>query len=884
MRSLKRFFARTRNLMFHRRGDERLREEMEQHIALQTEENARAGMSPEEAHRQARLKFGADQTIRESYHAEEGLPFFENLLQDSRYALRQLRNSPGFALVTVVTLALGIGATTAIFTLVYSTLLGRLPFPRADRIIRIYDSRVKGESTGGLVGAPRFFDLQTRSRALESAGFYYFDKPTLIVGTSLPEAVNAAGVNADFWKVFGVKPLLGRTFNADDDKPNVSLTVVLSYSAWQRLFGGDPRVIGRQVTVEQRAATVVGVMPQTFDVPAKIDLWSAAQFDAGRFGAYRGEGTHFFNVVARIRPEVSLEQARGDLRRIGDQLQQQYPQSDGTWRFTCESLRDAWFGGIRPAMLAMMTASALLLLIACINVANLLLSRGTTREREVAVRRALGASAGRVAMQFLTESTLLALIGGGAGVLAALALVHGVAAGLPGRLGVPGAVEMNWPVLAFALLLSVATGIGFGLVPAVQKRKVPLNAVLKQGEARLGGATGNVLRSVLSAVQVGISLVLLVGASLLGQSVWNLLKSPLGFKPDHLLVFTLKLPWNSKPEEIRNFYDEVQRRIVALPGIKAAGQTDAPPAVDWHLRSNFDADWLPRTPSQPAINAEDRMVAGDFLEAMGMHLLAGRAFTQQDQIAKIAPVMVNEELVREYLNGAGALGRHLIVNGQEHEIIGMLANIRGTAGSIAKPPGPEVYWPADAAGGVVLRYFAVRSVVPPEQMIHAIREQVHQVDPRQAIGNVQTMDHLLNEAVTTQPQHDGAGFICGRRAPVGLYWNLWRCLLFCSSANTGNRSTRGIGRKPKSDCPAVYTPCHGFHVRRIAGGDRGGTGSYPIPTNAALWRHAGRSTPLRYINPDSVGYSPAGGASASPQGRKNRPDAGVAVGMIEGLT
>jgi predicted permease len=273
---------------------------------------------------------------------------------------------------------------------------------------------------------------------------------------------------------------------------------------------------------------------------------------------------------------------------------------------------------------------------------------------------------------------------------------------------------------------------------------------MKQGEARLGGA-GHTVRGALVSVQVGLSLILVIGASLLAESLWHLVKNPLGFAPEHVLTFSLRLPWDTKDPAIRSFFSDVQQRIEALPGVQAAGQMDALPTVDWHLRSNFDADWLPRIANKPAINAEDRNIGGNLLGAMETPLLAGRALTVQDSLEKNIPVLVNQELVREYLAGGNPLGRHLLVGGKPHEIVGVIANLRGTAGAIANPPGPEVYWPADGNGGVVGRYFVVRSHGDPAQLVRAIREQVHAVDPQQAIGNVATMDELLNKAVA-QPR------------------------------------------------------------------------------------------------------------------------------------
>jgi predicted permease len=736
-----------------RRGrlDRELDEELLAHLALAEEEYRRRGLTAEEARLQALRDFGGVTQVQETVRLREGWPWVENLRRDVGYALRQMRRSPGFAAVVVLTLALGIGATTAMFTLVWSTLLRALPYPEADRILAIHDVRTEGRSTGGLVSMPRFYDLQTRNRSFSSLAFFYFDQGTVVNGTQLPVAVQKARTNADFWKVFGVRPLLGRTYDARDDRPGVPATVVLSYGAWQRIFGGDSGVINRQITVDGFPVTVVGVMPQGFDVPSGIEVWHCAQFEASTWTKYRSEGTRFINVFGRLRPGVTQAMARPDLQRIGEQLRREYPDTDGAWQFKTETLREDRYGAMRPALLALLTASALLLLIACVNVANLLLSRATARQREVALRRALGASAGRMVAQYLTESAVLGVLGGVTGVAAAFVLVHGVATKLPGRLGLPGAVSMNWMVAGMALAVSLATGIVFGLAPALENRRVDMNTAMKRGEARLGGS-GHGLRSVLVATQVGLSLILLAGTTLMAESLWHLMKNPLGFAPEHRLTFSMKLPWDTKPPVVRNVYDGIQQRLEALPGVAAVGQIDGLPTTDWHVRSNFDADWLPRIANKPAINAEDRSIAGNFLRAMGVPLFAGRSFTAQDSLVPNAPVLVNQELVREYLPGGNPLGRHLLVDGTPHAIVGVIANLRGTAGSVASPPGPEVYWPADREdAGATGRYFVVRTQIDPEQLVRAVRAAVHAVVPTQAIGSVATMDQLLDKAVA-QPR------------------------------------------------------------------------------------------------------------------------------------
>jgi putative ABC transport system permease protein len=727
-----------------------LERELRSDLELEEEEQRESGLSGEEARYAARRAFGNPTLIRERTHEVWEWAPVERLWLDLRYGLRQLRRSPGFSVSVVLTLMLGIGATTAIFTIVYATLLRSLPYPEANRIVRIHDVRLQGRSTGGLVGVPRFFDLVARSKSFANAGFFYFDDTTLIAGAQLPVAIRGAGANVGFWKVFGVNPILGRTFNEKDDQPNAPMAAVLSYAAWQRIFGGNPDVVGRQVRIGQKSTTIIGVMPKNFNVPGGIDLWRPAQFAPGTW-TWRGEGSRFINVVARLAPGVSLRTAQSDLRRIGEQLRREHADTDGMWQFAVVSMRDDLYGELKPAILVVFIASGFLLLVACINVANLLLVKSAAREREVAMRRALGASERRIQLQFLTESTLLAIIGAVAGLGLAFVLVRTLAQKLPGRLGTAGAVEMNWPVVWFAVGLAMVCGIGFGFAPAIRNRRTALNVGLKQNGMQVAGSAGRWARNVFISVEVAISLLLLVGASLLGESMWNLLKSPLGFVPEHALTFRLVLPWNAKPDATRNFYADVQRRLEALPGVTAVGQISALPTEDWHARGSFDADWLPRTDHHDAVNAEVRAVSGDFLHALGTPLLAGHELVPSDGIAKPVRVMVNRSFAQQYLPDGNLIGRNISDATGSMEIVGIIADTRGTGGSIANRVGPEVYFSADGVYPDTRRSFVVRCQLPPEQLTQSIREQVHEADPQQAIANVATMDELLDKAVA-QPR------------------------------------------------------------------------------------------------------------------------------------
>jgi putative ABC transport system permease protein len=724
-----------------------LDEEMAFHCAQSQKEFEAEGMSPRQAQQAARKQFGNQIRLREQSHEVVGFRW-ESVWQDVRYAARQIVRAPGFTLAVVLTLALGIGANTAIFSVVQATLLRALPYPQADRIVSIQDVAVRGKSDGGLVGVPRFFDLKARSRSFEELACFYFEHPTLIVGTKLPENLNGVSVTGAFWRVFGVQPMLGRVFDEREDRPNTANVAVISYGAWQRLFGDDPGVIGKMVTIDKRAFMIVGVMPRSFHYPNKIDIWRPTRLDAADWHHYRGDGTRFANVFGRLKPGVTLAAAQSEMRVIGDQLASEHADTDKPWRFGSMGLRDRMYGELKPAMLVLLAASAVLLLIACLNVANLLLSRATSRQREIALRQALGASRVRIVRQLLTESVLLALAGGTVGLSATVTLVSFAGAKLPGAFHTQGAITVDWTVAAFALAISITAGVIFGLAPAFDSGRTDLNRSLKTGDARATGSAGSALRSSFIAVQVGLSLVLLVSACLLVQSLWKLTKSPLGFEPDHVLTFDVNMQvWNGNFAPMQRSFDEIQRRVEGLPGVTAAGEFSALPTVDWHARSSFDVDWKPRTAHHDAVAAENRHMAGNYLGAMQIPLLAGRAFKEGDVEGSTGAVLVNQEFVRQYLPGGNPLGRHILNDGS-FEIVGVIGNVRGTTGSVAAPVEPEVYWPANMISN---RSFVLRSQMPPEQLIRAVRELVHRVDPQQAIGNVRTLDEMLSVAVA-QPR------------------------------------------------------------------------------------------------------------------------------------
>ncbi len=679
------------------------------------------------------------------------------LAQDLRYALRQLRKSPGFALTAVLTLALGIGANTAIFSAVYAFLLRQLPYPNADRIAAIEDVNHKGVSPG-LTGGPRFFDLQRQVQAdasspIEQAAFYVFENPTLRVESRSPEKLSAVAGSGNFFAVFGSRPMLGRVFNDADDGIDADLVAVLSYAMWQRSFGGDPAIVGRHILISDKPATIVGVMPRAFAYPSSgVDLWVPAQFTAPNWGGgYRGDGMRFFNTLALMRPGVRAKQIQPALDLLSTRLARQYPDTDADWGFSTHSLRDHLYGTLRPALLALMSAAFCVLLIACVNIANLLLSRAVTRQREVALRRSLGATGMRIARQFLTESLVLSLAGAACGLLFADSLLRFLSAHMPVKMSFQQAsVELDWHVMLFAAATAVITSIVFGLMPMLQNARLDLNQMLKRGDTRSGGHSGRDIRNAFIVLQVCLSLALLVCSGLLGVTLFKLQKSPLGFASDHALIFDTTLAFGTDNKIVRDFYAEFERRIAALPGVTAVGQISAPVMTPFSLRTTFDINGRNRTLHGDTVEAEGRILYGDYLRAMGIPLLAGRTLREQDS-AENAPrvVLINQQFAQQYFPSENPIGRRLISpsdpalapGDRSDEIVGVIGDVRGTGGSLATPIRPEVYLPSE--GRWPEMHFIVRSQVDPAALTLSIRETLRGLDPTKAMGKV----HMLDETI-----------------------------------------------------------------------------------------------------------------------------------------
>ena len=589
MRTLRRFFKRLTSWATTQQDEERLQAEIAEHLAMQTAENIQAGLSPIEARRQAMLKFGGVEAMKEEYRDQKGLPFLETLAQDLRYAFRQLAASPGFAFIAIATMALGVGATTAIYSVIDATLLHPLPYPNPSELVRIEDDLLGVGAEDVSVSVPEWKDLEN-SGIFQSVALDYFN-PVNLTGSAQPTRVTFKGVTPNYFAMLGVGAQLGRTFDPGDKTPGFSLEVVISDGLWKRAFGADPHILGKSLRLDNDVYHVIGVMPPGFRDQGKTseerntELWGAGGFAAVPFPPPL-RNSRFGTAFARLKPGVPVASAQAHIDALVASLKKQYPAdypAQAAWTVRLIPLSETVVGNVRQSLILLFGAVGLVLLISCVNVANLLLARASARGREMAVRQALGAARMRLMRQLLTESLLLFVLGGITGFAVLFCAQKFLLQFVPEDLPRLNDISISWGVLAFAIVVSVAAGTIFGLAPAWLMSRVDLNTTLRQeGRGSNGSRQRSRLRHVLVIGELALSLVLMIAAGLLLHSFWDLFKVPLGFNPSRVITIETWLPFPNDPKT--DIYStatqeavllrEILRRNRTLPGVEETAVGD----------------------------------------------------------------------------------------------------------------------------------------------------------------------------------------------------------------------------------------------------------------------------------------------------------------------
>ena len=771
MKHLRAWFLRLNGLFFKDRRERELAAEMDSHLQLHIADNLRAGMTPESAHREALMKLGGIEQTKELYRERRGLPFLETLLQDLRYAVRVLGNNLGFTALAVLTLALGIGANTAIFTVVNSVLLRPLPYPERDRLVMVWERSSKNPQVHNVIAPADFLDWRAQNHVFDQMSAIGWGVGTL-TGQGEPESLVGRQVSAPFFGMLGAQPALGRTFTEEDDRPGQDHVVVLSDRLWKRRFSSDPAVLGRAITLNGRPYVVVGVMPPDFRFLSEGgDYWIPIALDPAI--DYRARTGRYMRAIAKLRPGVTLPQAQTEMDGIAARLSQQYPAFNKDWGVTLVGLHEQMTGNVRPALLVLLAAVGFLLLIACANMANLALTRATLRRREMAVRAALGAGSGRLTILLLTESLLLALLGGAAGVGLAVGGVDLLLALGPQNIPRLQSVHVDGTALGFTLLLSLLTGMLFGLAPAWHARRISLSDTLKEGGGKTE-ARGHRLRDAFVVAQVALSFVLLIGAGLVARSFLRLQSTPTGFDPQNLLTLRVDLPASRYPKHQQEiaFFSDAVRKIAALPGVESAGAVAFLPFSDTLAGTDFTIVGRPAPAPGDAPITNVVIAMPPYFSTMHIPLRRGRLFAERDTEEAPRVFVVNETFARRYFSNQEPLGQRLVVDMGDTvpgEIVGVVADIKQTA--LQESEQPTVYYTYSHLP-IGFMTLIVRSTSPRHQLV-AVTSVIRSMDPELPLAEVATMQELISES-TSQPRFQSlllALFACVALllAAVGLY-------------------------------------------------------------------------------------------------------------------
>ncbi|HEY6186741.1 MAG TPA: ABC transporter permease [Pyrinomonadaceae bacterium] len=672
------------------------------------------------------------------------------LIQDLRYGFRMLVKNPGFALIAILALALGIGANTAIFSVVNAVLLRPLPYATADRLVYVEAVNPAQGITNSNVSPPDFSDWKNQSQTFEDMAAF-ITGGAILSGNAEPERVPGAYVTASFFSLLGAKPALGRALVAEDDRPGAEDVTVISHGLWQRRFGADPNILGSKVNISGTSTTIVGVMPAGFEFMEPMDVWRPIGLDYAK----ERRDNRYLQVIALLKPGVSIEQAQAQLNSITQRLSQSYTETNTGWGTKLVGLHELLVEDVRPGLLLLLGAVGFVLLITCANVANLLLARAASRRREIAVRAALGASRLRVIRQLLTESLLLSLTGGTLGLLLSIWLTDLLVSISPANSPRLDEVSLDGRVLLFTLVVTCLIGLLFGLAPALQSSHVNLNEALKEGGRGFSeGWRRNHVRKLLVVAEVALSLMLLVGAGLLIKSFMLLRETDPGFDAANVLTMRVSVPGAKyKGAQKAEFFQRLTESVAALPGVESAGAVLSLPlgGSNYSVGRSFIPDGRPLTPEE-SINASYTVATPQYFRTMKIPLIAGRQFTERDNKDAPQVIVVNETLARRYFPGESAVGKRIRVWRDEdftREIIGVVGDTKANA--MDAEMGPQMYVPhlQDAGwGGMSLVVRTTTST--PTALASAVRGAVLALDKDQPVFNIKTMEDIVSASVANR--------------------------------------------------------------------------------------------------------------------------------------
>lgn len=670
------------------------------------------------------------------------------LWQDLRFAIRTFAKQPGFAVIAIVTLALGIGANSAIFSVINGVLLKSLPFKQPENIVKLWESMQGGFQ--GTVSVPNLKDWREQNSVFTKIAAFQYQNFGL-QSKDAPERVRAATVSPEFFDVLGVQPQIGRTIAEGEDQEGKHRVAVLGHQLWQSKFAGDRDIAGKTILLGGENYTVIGVMPASFRYPSRTtDLWVPLLISPQSATA---RGSHFLFGLARLKPGVTFAQAQEQMSTIARRIEQQNPSQQTGRSVLLIQAQEEIVRSIRPALLVLLVAVGFVLLISCTNVANLLLARAATRRREIAIRLALGAGRVRLLRQLLTESALLSLLGGALGLVIAYWGVQVLVKLATGVLPRANEVTLDGRVVAFTVLLSLLTGIVFGLAPALQATKADLQNDLKEGSAAAGNQQRNWLRSLLVVGEIAAALVLLVGASLLIKSFARLQQTESGLQSENVLTAGLSLP-DSKyktPESINQFHKQMLDRVSSLPGVQSAGIISKLPLQEWGYNGSIQIEGqAPPPPGSRSQFVEFRAVSPDYFRSLGIPLRAGRLIDNRDQATTASVIVVNEALVHQFLSGQDPIGKSITLGSpNKYQIVGVVGSVKQSG--LVQASRPEMYWPYTQSPDTGLTSsvaLVVRATGDPAGLTSAVRNAVLSVDPGQPIHNVQTMDEVIANSVS----------------------------------------------------------------------------------------------------------------------------------------